>query len=227
MPTSVNLIPIRVDVEGEGGRFKDSFCWDAEDPVEAMGPFVKKLLKDEKLPSSLSPLILQSIQSQVSDFRASEGQELSTQEKLVPLKLEVRVGNIFIRDQFLWDIGNMNSDPEEFAKTLCKDLLIEEPMAPAAVAIAIREQLLELARQSMTAGGRESRFSKKSRRGTADVAASNLRQGATAVALMRTSNGRPNVYRRKLEWKLFEPTVDILSQKEIEALDLREERNAK
>ncbi|KAK8965735.1 Chromatin structure-remodeling complex protein BSH [Platanthera guangdongensis] len=48
-------------------------------------------------------------------------------EKIVPLKLDLRVNNTVIRDQFLWDISNLESDPEEFARTLCKDLDIEDP----------------------------------------------------------------------------------------------------
>ncbi|KAK9159892.1 hypothetical protein Syun_006233 [Stephania yunnanensis] len=89
------------------------------------------------------------------------------------------------------DLNNFDSDPEEFARTLCKDLDIRDaevavirtlkecssylPEYPelaldalsriyifSAVAVAIREQLYEIAFQSV-ASARETRISKKGR----------------------------------------------------------------
>ena len=39
-----------------------------------------------------------------------------------PIKLNVRIGNIVIRDQFQWDIYNPYNSPEDFSETLCSDL---------------------------------------------------------------------------------------------------------
>ncbi|KAK9086633.1 hypothetical protein Syun_029027 [Stephania yunnanensis] len=50
------------------------------------------------------------------EFRSLEGQEMYTGDKIVPLK----------------DLNNFDSDPEEFARTLCKDLDIRD----AEVAVA-------------------------------------------------------------------------------------------
>ncbi|CAH2049618.1 unnamed protein product [Thlaspi arvense] len=50
-----------------------------------------------------------------------------TGERIVPIKLDLRVNHTLIRDQFLWDLNNFESDPEEFARTFCKELGIEDP----------------------------------------------------------------------------------------------------
>ena len=74
---------------------------------------------------------------------------------MLNLQIDLRVNNTVIRDQFFWvcmcvfvdsrsphvqkicynspaffggqDIGNLDSDPEEFARTLCDDLNITDP----------------------------------------------------------------------------------------------------
>jgi SWI/SNF-related matrix-associated actin-dependent regulator of chromatin subfamily B member 1 len=49
------------------------------------------------------------------------------------IKLNVRINNIIIRDQFEWDINNPRNSPEDFAESLCADLgLGSEFMLPIA-----------------------------------------------------------------------------------------------
>ncbi|KAF3637526.1 Chromatin structure-remodeling complex protein BSH [Capsicum annuum] len=75
--------------------------------------------------------------------------------------------------------------------------------AVPAIAIAIREQLYEIAIQSV-ASARESRANKKGRRGTEHLSA-----------------------RKKRDWDVYEPIVDLLSNEEVDALEAREERIAR
>jgi SWI/SNF-related matrix-associated actin-dependent regulator of chromatin subfamily B protein 1 len=144
MPTAENLVPIRLDIQFEGQRYKDAFTWNPSDPDNEVVIFAKRTVKDLKLPYAFVTQIAQSIQSQLSDFRAYEGQDMYTGEKIIPIKLDLRVNHTLIKDQFLWDLNNFESDPEEFARTLCKDLGVEDPEVGPAVAFAIREQLYEV-----------------------------------------------------------------------------------
>ncbi|MCD9645228.1 hypothetical protein HAX54_033996 [Datura stramonium] len=50
-----------------------------------------------------------------------------TGERVVPIKLDLRVNHTVIKDHFFWDLNNFESDPEEFARTFCKDMGIEDP----------------------------------------------------------------------------------------------------
>ncbi|GMN51434.1 hypothetical protein TIFTF001_020589 [Ficus carica] len=230
IPTADNLVPIRLDIEVDGQRFKDAFTWNPSDTDYEIVVFAKRTVKDLKLPPS-----------QLTDFRSFEGQEMYTGEKIVPIKLDLRVNHTLIRDQFLWDMNNFESDPEEFAKTFCKDLGIEDPEVAnilelninavffpsffqPAIAFAIREQLYETAMQSV-ASARESRISKKGRRGADHTPAS--KASGTAVDLVKLFGHRSSVVRKRKEWDIYEPIVDILSNEEVDALEAREERNAR
>lgn len=224
IPTADNLVPIRLDIEIDGQRFRDAFTWNPSDPDSEVVVFAKRTVKDLKLPPAFVTQIAQSIQSQLTEFRSLEGQDMHTGEKIVPIKLDLRVNHTLIKDQFLWDLNNFESDPEEFARTFCKDLGIEDPEVGPAIAFAIREHLYEIAIQSVTSA-RESRISKKGRRGTEHFPPS--KAGGTGLDLMKLYGFRSSVIRKRKEWDVYEPIVDILSNEEVDALEAREERNAR
>ncbi|CAM6048933.1 unnamed protein product [Sphagnum compactum] len=224
LPTELNLIPIRLDLEFDGRKLKDAFTWNADDPDYEIIPFSKRMVKDLNLPAVFQPYIAQAIQTQLTEFRSFEGQEMSTEERVQTIRLDLRVNNTLIHDQFLWDVNNLKSDPEGFARGLCKDLDIKDPEVAPAIAVAIREQLYEIAKQNL-ATGRETRISKKARRdkGAMDFFQSRFATWNPLVFDVTMTTGTE----RRNEWDLFEPVVEILSEKEVEALYMREERNAR
>ncbi|KAI5572334.1 hypothetical protein POPTR_010G004100v4 [Populus trichocarpa] len=225
VPTRENLVPIRLDIELEEQRYKDAFTWNPTDPDSEITIFAKRTVKDLKLPPPFIMHIVQSIQTQLAEFRSYEGQDmLYTGDKIVPIKLDLRVNNTLIKDQFLWDMNNFESDPEDFAKTFCDDLGIQDPEVGPAVAFAIREQLYETAVQSVAAA-REIRMSKKGRRGAEYVPAS--KAGGTSLDLMKLFNNKYSVVRKRKDWDVYGPMVDLLSNEEVDALEAREERNAR
>ncbi|XP_073104645.1 chromatin structure-remodeling complex protein BSH isoform X3 [Elaeis guineensis] len=184
MPTAENLIPIRLDIEIDGQRYKDAFTWNPNDPDSEVVSFAKRTVKDLKLPPTFMTQIAQSIQ----------------------------------------DVSNFETDPEEFARTLCEDLNIEDPEVGPAIAVAIREQLYEVATQSVSSA-RETRVGKKGRRGIENV--TNSKTGNSALDLLKLFGNKGSVIRKRKEWYLYEPIVDILSNEEVGALDAREELNAR
>ncbi|KAG7029042.1 Chromatin structure-remodeling complex protein BSH [Cucurbita argyrosperma subsp. argyrosperma] len=242
IPTAENLVPIRLDIEIDGQRFKDAFTWNPTDPDSEVVVFAKRTVKDLKLPPAFITQIAQSIQSQLTEFRSFEGQDMYTGEKIITIKLDLRVNNTLIRDQFLWDLNNYESDPEEFSRTFCKDLGIEDPevgvsknqlnlkiykinfFVHPAIAVAIREQLYEIAMQNV-ASARESRLSKKGRRGFEHVSAS--KTGGASVDLMKLFGHRSSAVRKRKDWDIYEPIVDLLSNEEVDALEAKEERAAR
>lgn len=223
MPTAENLVPIRLDIEIDGQRFRDAFTWNPSDPDSEVVVFAKRTVRDLKLTPAFVTQIAQSIQSQLGDFRSYEGQDMYTGEKIVPIKVDLRVNHTLIKDQFLWDLNNFESDPEEFARTFCKDLGIDDPEVGPAIAFAIREQLYEIAIQNVSSA-RESRISKKGRRGFEHSLPS--KAGGTGLDLMKLYGFRSSVVRKRKEWDVYEPIVDKLSNEEVGALEAKEERNA-
>ncbi|KAI7728859.1 hypothetical protein M8C21_026450 [Ambrosia artemisiifolia] len=144
---------------------------------------------------------------------------MHTGEKMVPIKLDLRVNHTLIKDQFLWDLNNFESDPEEFARIFCEDLGIEDPEVGPAIAFAIREQLCEIAIQSV-ASAKETRVNKKGRRGAEHLPLS--KPGGNVLDTMKLFGNKSSVIRKRREWDLYEPVVDILSNEEVDALEARE-----
>ncbi|XP_068660055.1 chromatin structure-remodeling complex protein BSH isoform X3 [Aristolochia californica] len=200
LPTAENLVPIRLDIEIDGQRLKDAFTWNPSDPDSEVGLFARRTVKDLKLPPAFVTQIVQSI------------------------NLDLRVNRTIIRDQFLWDLNNFESDPEELARSLCRDLDITDPEVGPAIAVAIREQLFEIAIQNV-ASARETRVGKKGRRGSEYVTAS--KSSGAALDVVKLFGNKASVIRKRKEWDVYEPIVDLLSAEEAEALDAREERNAR
>uniref|UniRef100_A0ACD5W3R2 Uncharacterized protein n=1 Tax=Avena sativa TaxID=4498 RepID=A0ACD5W3R2_AVESA len=218
-PTRDNLVPIRVDVEVDGQRYRDAFTWNPRDPDSEIISFAKRTAKELKLPASFVPQMLQSIQGQLAEFRSYEGQDMQVKEKIVPLKIDLRVNNTVVRDQFLWDIGNLDSDPEEFARTLCDDLNITDPEVGPAIAGSIREQLYEIASQSVSAM-REAKMSKKRR---APEFASNSKAMNNAVDMFKYFGSKGSVIRKRKEWYLYAPVVDVMPSEDAVAVGSAQE----
>ncbi|CAI5951272.1 unnamed protein product [Closterium sp. NIES-65] len=218
------LVPVRLDLEIGDQRLQDAFCWNSNEPDGEIAAFAEGLVRDTKLPPYFLPHITQAIQAQVAEFRSLHAQDLAavlgaSEENVHLVKLDVCTTTCIIRDQFLWDLNNPYADPEAYAAGLCSDLGITDadPQAQVWVAVTLREQLLELARQMLAS--KETRSSKRPRRerggnadlkATAAAAAPTPPVGTTTLAFMRRADGRISVRRPRKDWPAFEPQVELL-----------------
>ena len=138
------MIPVKLDLEFEGRRLKDLFLWDKNEPYLNLESFAKILMEEHNLPAVFENEIVASMKKQIHQFRQYKQME---GELLKVIQLNVRIGNVVLRDQFEWDINNPHNSPEDFAESLCSDLgLGAEFMLP--VAHSIREQINEHQRQA-------------------------------------------------------------------------------
>ena len=132
---NLQLIPIKLDLEFEGKRLKDMFLWDKNEPYLNLESFAKILMEEHNLPAVFENEIVASMRKQIYHFRQYKQMD---GELVKVIQLNVRIGNIVLRDQFEWDINNPHNSPEDFAESLCSDLgLGAEFMLP--VAHSIRE----------------------------------------------------------------------------------------
>ncbi|EPS58149.1 hypothetical protein M569_16666, partial [Genlisea aurea] len=132
--------------------------------------------------------------------------------------LDLRVNHTVIKDHFLWDMNNFESDPEEFAKLFCKDMAIQDPEVGPAIAIAIREQLYEIAVQNVTST-RESRINKKGRRALEHFQAN--KAAGNPVDLFKLFGNKSSVIRKRKESEVYQPRVDVLSKDHVESMQER------
>lgn len=137
------LVPVRLDFDLERDRFKlrDTFVWDAADPLYPLELFVKTLVEDYKfIPDQSHHAIMAAVAEQIKEFRSLPDQVMG--ELRVPIKIDMVCNNKQFKDQFEWDILNFNeTDPEEFASILCDEMGLPGEFTTT-IAFEIREQTL-------------------------------------------------------------------------------------
>ncbi|XP_032238512.2 SWI/SNF-related matrix-associated actin-dependent regulator of chromatin subfamily B member 1 isoform X2 [Nematostella vectensis] len=136
------LVPIRLDVDIEGQKLRDTFTWNKNETQIAPETFAEVLCDDLDLPpSSFVPAIAQAIRQQVKQYDVEPEIALTEQkDQRIIIKLNIHVGNISLVDQFEWDLSEPQNSPEQFALSLCSDLGLGGEFVTA-VAYSIRGQL--------------------------------------------------------------------------------------
>ncbi|KAL3473988.1 hypothetical protein BJX99DRAFT_260832 [Aspergillus californicus] len=149
------LVPIRLDIDWEKVKIRDTLTWNLHDRVVSPDLFAEKLVEDLGLPlESCGPLvriISQSIQEQLCDHYphlSIEEESLDphlpysaykNDEMRIVVKLNVTIGQNTLVDQFEWDINDPHNNPEEFAERMTTDLSLSGEFTTA-IAHSIREQ---------------------------------------------------------------------------------------
>ena len=149
------LVPIRLDIEWDKIRLRDTFTWNLHDRVVTPDLFAQQLVEDFKLPlEQCGPLVQQvsaSLQEQLQDFypHAFIDEEsldphlpynaYKDDEMRITIKLNITIGQHTLVDQIEWEINNAENSPEAFAKQMTKDLSLAGEFTTA-IAHSIREQ---------------------------------------------------------------------------------------
>ncbi len=149
------LVPIRLDVEWDKVKLRDTFTWNLHDRLVAPELFATQLIEDLGLRPPLSnqvyEQIFQQIQEQIGEFYPlvySDEDALDPElpysaykndEMRILVKLNITIGQHTLVDQFEWEINNPNNSPEEFAASMARDLSLSGEFTTA-IAHCIREQ---------------------------------------------------------------------------------------
>lgn len=136
------LVPIRLDMEIEGQKLRDTFTWNKNESMIAPEQFAEVLCDDLDLnPLTFVPAIAQSIRQQLEAFPAeSTGIMEESCDQRVIIKLNIHVGNTSLVDQVEWDMSEKDNNPEQFALKLCSELGLGGEFVTA-IAYSVRGQL--------------------------------------------------------------------------------------
>ncbi|PYH41554.1 SNF5-domain-containing protein [Aspergillus saccharolyticus JOP 1030-1] len=150
-----DLVPIRLDIDWEKIKIRDTFTWNLHDRVVSPELFAEKLVEDLGLPLETSgPLVrmvTQSIQEQLCDYYPHIFMEedpldphlpysaYKNDEMRILVKLNITIGQHTLIDQFEWDINDPSNSPEVFAARMTDDLSLSGEFTTA-IAHSIREQ---------------------------------------------------------------------------------------
>ena len=149
------LVPIRLDIEWDKIRLRDTFTWNIHDRVVPMDLFAEKLVEDFNLPlEQCGPLVQQvcaTMQEQIQDFHPHvfiqedaldphlAYHAYKNDEMRITIKLNITIGQHTLVDQFEWEINDPQNVPEEFARQMTRDLSLSGEFTTA-IAHSIREQ---------------------------------------------------------------------------------------
>jgi SWI/SNF-related matrix-associated actin-dependent regulator of chromatin subfamily B protein 1 len=116
---------------------RDTFCYNKNEKLITPEMVADMICDDLDLPKhSFGPAITQSIIQQLESHAELPITESATDQRVI-IKLNIHVGNQSLVDQFEWDIGDPNNNPEDIAIKLCSDLGLGGEFA-AAIAYSIR-----------------------------------------------------------------------------------------
>lgn len=135
------LVPIRLDMELEGQKLRDTFTWNKHESMITPEQFAEILCDDLDLnPLPFVPAISLAIRQQIEAFPMEPTILEDSFDQRVVIKLNVHVGNTSLVDQVEWDMSQKENNPEEFAMKLCAELGLGGEFVTA-IAYSIRGQL--------------------------------------------------------------------------------------
>ena len=149
------LIPIRLDVEWDKIKLRDTFTWNLHDRVTSIDYFAEKIVEDFGLDiAACRPVVMQVahvVREQIADYCPQAFYEDESLDQTMPyfaykndemrivIKLNITIEQNTLIDQFEWDVNDPYNSPEEFARQMTRDLSLAGEFTTA-IAHAIREQ---------------------------------------------------------------------------------------
>lgn len=149
------LVPIRLEVEWDKIRLRDTFTWNLHDRVVGLDLFAAQLVEDMGIKDQAAQIVYEQIMNQMreqlSDFYPFAFYEEDALDPELPysaykndemrilIKLNITIGQHTLVDQFEWEINNPSNSPEEFATSMTRDLSLSGEFTTA-IAHCIREQ---------------------------------------------------------------------------------------
>lgn len=223
------LVPVRLDIELDRLKLRDTFTWNLHDRVTDPILFAQTLVEDFQIPPELRQnVVLQvdrEIHEQVQDYYPHaffDDEPLDSQqpysaykndEMRILIKLNITIGQHTLVDQFEWEINNPLNAAEEFARQMAADLSLSGEFTTA-IAHSIREQCQMFTKSLYITGhpfdGRP-------------VEDTDIQDNFLASPL-------PSVFRPMQSTKDFQPYLYELSHAELERAELsimREQRRQK
>nr|POE77875.1 swi/snf chromatin-remodeling complex subunit snf5 [Quercus suber] len=149
------LVPVRLDIELDRLRLRDTFTWNLHERLISQDTFADYLLEDLRIPHDVYPEVSRQVKAEMQDqilnyyphIIVEDGplepdrpySDHKDDEMRIQIKLNITIGRISLVDQFEWDINNPLNSPEEFARQMAWENALSGEFTTA-IAHSIREQ---------------------------------------------------------------------------------------
>lgn len=195
------LVPLRLSLEHNNFRITDFFLWDLNEEALTPEQFALITCQDLDLPVSFTHAIVSSIRQQLSEYAAFAQVQIPGDGLHVILHLSVNLDKQLYEDKFEWDLGS-DLTPSDFARTVVADLGLSGEFLPA-IAHALYEEVLKLKKEIAEGHWPPEIVDNMAAMG----ADAGWRVDQTGFA------------------ETWAPSVEVLSQEEIERREIERERN--
>ncbi|KAF4627612.1 hypothetical protein G7Y89_g10546 [Cudoniella acicularis] len=149
------LVPIRLDVDWDKIKLRDTFTWNLHDRTVPPDLFANQLMEDLGLTLPAANPVLEQVQQQLHDQLGDFYPQIyieedaldpelpysayKNEEMRILIKLNITIGPHTLEDKFEWEINNPLNSPEEFARSMTRELSLSGEFTTA-IAHCIREQ---------------------------------------------------------------------------------------
>lgn len=149
------LVPVRVEVDYDKVRLRDTFTWNLHDRLVPIDLFSAQLVEDMGLKAPQDRPVYDQVQQQIRDqlndffpmvYSSEDALDpelpysaYKNDEMRILIRLNITIGAVTLIDQFEWEINNPINSPEDFARVMARDLSLSGEFTTA-IAHCIREQ---------------------------------------------------------------------------------------
>lgn len=141
------IVAVRLEIDHETKTLRDNILWNTRDMSGGgVTPevFARHLVGELDFPDTFVAGISRSIRDAIEakETLAPPRDLLAGHPEVYGISLDLRLNDITLQDQFLWDASNVNNSPEAFARQMVTDLGLPAEFVTA-IAFSIREQVAE------------------------------------------------------------------------------------
>lgn len=144
------LLPVTLSVAEQGWSIWDTFLWPSSETEDTLESFSRQLARDNGLPAEASSVIHEHLAKNVARLKEiwERKKKLTSGPSVRTLELEVDLGSFVLRDKFQWDLNDVESAPEHFARVLSNDLALKREHE-VMIAHAMRSSIFAMWEQDM------------------------------------------------------------------------------
>jgi hypothetical protein len=214
----VDLVPIRLDVDMDGYKLRDTLMWNLNEETLSMEEFAEITCRDFDLPPTIGQAVIKSMKEQLQEHREAAtmlrnaGGLTALKGVRVRVKLDVTVGLLQLIDQLEWDLGTSLVTPSTFSEQYVRELGLPREFV-VVIANDILEQIAHIRRALLLVG-----FTK-------DADGTIKANDVDLQSLILPPVG--NVRRDPMSLNEFTPLITELEAMEVEKIELGRDREAR
>lgn len=203
------IIPVMIDIDNNGTRITDQFTWNINDNTITPEEFANIYCQDLDFPSNsnVNQQVVSAITDCIQEYETVAAIKFQ-QDLQVLVNLTCHLQDVFLEDNFQWNLNNNDMTPEMFAEILVTDLGLKREFLPL-ITHSLHLTLLKIKKEYME--GNLSHIS-------ANMNGTNL---ANEAAFGYLTGVRLNLEDLGENWA---PKIELLTQEEIQRKEIEKER---